>query len=118
MTETIDIVLGGRTFAVPRLPLGVNIEAYPLLRKLNNNGLSERWTAEGPTVEDMADLATIAFHCARAADPALAREEFDALPVAPHELFDAHFAARLQCGAWIQVAPGAGGGGETEPGEG
>ncbi len=109
MTDTRDIVLGGRTFEVPRLPLGVNIKAYPLLRKVNNNGLFERWHAPdgGPTEEDMADIALVGFLCAKAADPALTREEFDALPIAPHELFDTLIVARFQSGAWVEATPSA-----------
>lgn len=113
MTETRDMILGGRTFSVPPLPLGANMQAYPLLRKLHNAGLVERWLTTGglPTEEDMQDLATVLFICAQAADPAITTADFLALPITPPEMFAGMLVARFQCGAWTPLPEGA------EPGE-
>jgi len=103
MTETRDMKLGGRTFAVPALPIRINIKAYPLLRRLSNGGFVDDWFDAKSAIadEDMAALADVLFLCAVAADPALAREDFDALAASPGELMDALLVARFQSGGWL-----------------
>jgi hypothetical protein len=113
---TLSLDLGGRTFKVPPLPLGHNIEAYPLLRKMQNSGFLERWISPEtpPTQEDMADLTTVLFLCAKAAEPGLTVEEFNALPVTPAEMFAGWSVARYQSGGWVRLPAGEDDQGETE----
>ncbi|CAN5577461.1 hypothetical protein BH10PSE14_BH10PSE14_06780 [soil metagenome] len=120
MTQTRDMKLGGRTFAVPPLPLGINMEVvYPLCRQLSLPGaLVERMMAttlvEALTKEDLAVLADICFSCAQAADPTLTAKDFIDLNPTPPQMFDAFFTvARYQTGVWLP-APAAG---EDESGE-
>lgn len=105
MTDTRDMTLGGRTFAVPRLPLKATMRVYPLCRKLTVNGLVDRCAAAGGVLdcseEEMAEVAEIAFLCAASAEDGLTQEVFDALPISPPELLDAFFTARYQTGAWV-----------------
>lgn len=100
--------LGGRTFAVPRLPLQATIRAYPLCRKLRNSDVLGRFTEISPgefTEEDMRDLAEVAFICAQAADWSFPRAEFDQLSITPGELVDAFMlVAIFQTGGWFEIA--------------
>ena len=122
-----DIVLGGTVFSVPRLPLRVTREVYPICRKLAVGGLVER-AIEGrgvldATRDEMDDLIEIAFLSAKAADPTLTREAFEAMPVSPPELLDAYFQIRYQTGGWVPPelvaeandAPGEDGGAASPP---
>lgn len=121
MTETRDMKLGGRTFAVPALPLETTMVVYPLCRKLATGGLVDRAQRSGGVLdvskEEMSEVVEVAFLCAQAADPALSREAFLALPVTPPELLDAFFVARYQTGAWLapEDAPSGEGKGEASP---
>lgn len=121
MTEPRDMKLGGRTFAVPALPLKTTMVVYPLCRKLTIGGLIDRAQRSGGVLdvsaEEMADVVEVAFLCAQAADPALSREAFEALPITPPELLDAFFVARYQTGAWLapEAAPSGEGKGEASP---
>ena len=114
---TRSITLAGVSYAVPELPLGINMQIYPLCARLTAAGLIDRCIAGGGnlicTPEEMADLAEIAFHGARAADATFSREEFDALPITPPELLSAFFEIRIQTGAWTVVEPAGG----KKPGE-
>lgn len=109
MTETRDIVLGGKTFAVPLLPLRHNRVVYPLCRDLSADGedsLMARLIAAQGKVEAVRDdewpkLIDIAFHGAAAADKDLTREAFDDMPVTMPQLLDAFFIVRLQTGVWL-----------------
>lgn len=111
MTETLEMTLGGRTFAVPRLPLGVNRVVYPLCRELClQGGLLDR-LIKSPggltlaiTSDDIDALIGIVFPCAELADPELTRQEFNGMPITPMELFDAFFSViRYQTGMWAPV---------------
>jgi hypothetical protein len=119
MTETRDLVLGGRTFAVPRFPLGMTLKFYPLLRKLANNGFLTRWLDPNdiPSDQDMTDLSTVLFAAAQLGDPTLTPDAFDALPASPSELFDALLIARYQSGGWVPAAA-EDAGGASAAGEG
>jgi hypothetical protein len=121
MTETKTIVLAGNEIEVPRFTLGLNLEAYPLCRKLTNAGYPERYiTAAAANAavevsnEEFADLAQLAFLGAKAVDPTLVRADFDGWTVAPPELLDAFFPLRLQTGGWVAGAPKEG---EDDTGE-
>jgi hypothetical protein len=109
MTEPRTITLGGREIDVPALPLRLNMQAYPLCRKLSNDGLLERVAAaKGAvdcTADEMADLAELAFLAAKAADPALERDAFDEMPITPPELLDSFFSIRYQTGGWVATTP-------------
>lgn len=114
MTEPKTIILAGEPRSVPALPLRLTVKAYPLCKKLANNGYAERYVdavKSGGTIEvsdeELADLAEIAFYGASAADPSLTREAFDDLPVTPPELIDCYFPIRLQTGGWIASDPTA-----------
>jgi hypothetical protein len=123
MTKTRNMLLGGRTFAVPPLPLGVTEVVYPLCRDLSLKGaLVDRVIADGLlaalTKEDMAVLIEIDFACAQVAEPTLTHDEYKALPVSPAQLFDAFFyVARFQTGMWLPVDPPAAGDDEAAAGE-
>jgi hypothetical protein len=116
MTEPRTIVLAGQSLSVPALPLRLNKIAYPLCRKLTNDGLLERIIeAKGVldcSAEEMEDLAELAFIAAKAADPTVEREAFDERPVTPPELLDVFLNIRYQTGGWTaapqegQPAPG------------
>lgn len=118
ITQPKDMVLGDRTFSVPALPLGINLTAYPLCRDLTNSGLLERSIAENGalvcTADEMRQLADLAFLAAMAAEPGLSRAEFDALPVAPHQLLAAFQVIRFQTGAWVSVSAEDGALGEDQ----
>lgn len=105
MTTNRVITLAGQTFSVPPLPFRVNREVYPLCRKLNNDGLIERAIqAEGVldcTIEEMDDLAMIAFLAIGVSGADLTRDEFDVLPITPPELINAYFEIRIQTGGWV-----------------
>ena len=109
MTDTRDIVLGGKTYAVPPLPLRLNMKAYPLCRDLSNSDLLDRFIkAEGKvafTDEELAALTDLAFIGANAAEPALTREAFDEMPVAVNELLAVLFTMRYQTGGWLPLDP-------------
>lgn len=114
MAENRDLILGGRTFSVPPLPLGVTRKIYPLCRKLALPGalvervLTEKLLINSMTDEDLADLMDINFPCAQVADPDFTREQFEAMPITPSQLFDGFFfVARYQTGMWVPAAPGA-----------
>lgn len=118
MTEPRALDMGGRTFTVPALPLRVTMAVYPIIRSLSGDedGLIVRAKKNGSLevdAEEMAQVVEVAFLCARAADPSLTREDFEALPITPPELLDAFLVARYQTGAWIAPTPG----GEDTPGE-
>ena len=115
--ETKPMVLGGRTFEVPHLPLGVTIKLYPALCNLSNGGFIDRWFGTGPTADDMVELTDVLFDVAAVAEPDLQREAFDALPVTPEEMLQAFLVARYQSGGWAPPPPKPEGD-ETEPGEG
>ena len=120
MSETRDMVLGDRTFAVPRLPIGINIKVYPLLRRLNNSGLDDRWFAvDGePTEQDMIDITGVLFLCAQAADPQIDRAAFDAIRAPPMQMMDGVLVARYQSGGWVPRPEGVDegeAGGEPKP---
>lgn len=117
--KTRTITLAGTGFEVPMLPIRLNMIAYPLCRKLHNEGFLDR-VIEGKgqincSEEEMRDLVEIAFVAAQAANPRIVREEFDNWPITPPELVDAFFLVRYQTGAWIatDVAEQE----EGEPGE-
>lgn len=120
MTDTRDMILGGQTFAVPRLPLRATRKVYPLCRKLSVQGLLDRCAQSGGVLEcseeELADVAEIAFLCASAADETLTREAFETLAISPPELLDAFLVARYQTGAWVD--PAAQPEGEQPSGEG
>lgn len=114
MTDTRDIKLGGRIFAVPPLPLRINRTVYPLCRALSTGPdgagmeasfigrvLAANGSIFAATDDELDKLADIAFGAANAADKSLTREEFDDLPITPVELLDAFFAIRPQTGVWI-----------------
>ena len=105
MTDTREMKLGGRTFAVPALPLKVTMKVYPLCRKLTLAGLVTRSVAAGAFAvtdeQEMADVAEVAFLCCQAADWSLTRADFEALPIEPLELIDAFLIARYQTGGWL-----------------
>jgi hypothetical protein len=120
---TLSLELGGRTFEVPPLSIAHNIEAYPLLRKMQNSGFLERWLgvtkpsaldvesvemspAAPLTSEDMSDLTTVLFLCAKAAEPGLTVDEFNALPVTPAEMLAGWSVARFQSGGWVRQPAG------------
>jgi len=111
------ITLAGVAYAVPELPLGINMQVYPICARLTTGGLIDRCIEGGGnlvcTPEEMADLAEIAFQAARAAGAQETREEFDRLPITPPELLNAFFEIRIQTGAWTVAEPA---GGDT-PGE-
>ncbi len=100
------VTLGGRTFDVPLFVLRHTIQIYPLCQKLG--GVVARSVLnEGvltASAEEMIDMADAVFLGCRAAEPALTRDEFDNLPVAPHELFEAFLIMRIQTGAWRQAS--------------
>jgi hypothetical protein len=112
MTDTREMSLGGRTFAVPRLPLETTMIVYPECRRLTIAGLVDRAQRAGGVLDvdeaQMKEVVEIAFLCAKAAEPELTREAFLALPISPPELLDAFFVARYQTGAWLppEAAPG------------
>lgn len=113
MTETHDMVLAGRTFAVPPLPLRYNRVVYPLCRDLSlTDGeddtecflarlLAANGTPEAVRDDEWPKLEKIALHCAMAADKAFTAEAFDDLAIAPQQLIDAFFVARTATGVWI-----------------
>jgi len=108
-----SVVLGGRTFHVPRLPLGVTIQVYPICKRLTEAGLAERFMAGVLVGEDeINDLVELAFQAAHAADGSLDTEAFLAMPVSVLELFGAFLVVRLQTGAWSLAE------GRDDPGEG
>lgn len=117
MTETRDITLGGRTFAVPRLVHRINRLAYPICRELTNAGLIDRAVRCGGaldvTTQEMDRLAELAYLACQAADPTLKPNDFDDMVIDPPELLDAFFAIRYQTGGWRPVEKG-----EPQPGEG
>lgn len=131
MTETRPIELAGRTIEVPPLPIRINMEAYPLCRKLTNSGFVERVlevlkaNAEGDTkssvvelvADEMDGLVQLAFLASKAADPTLEREAFDQWPIAPAELLDAFWPIRYQTGGWTPPPPDQESG-EEEPAAG
>jgi hypothetical protein len=127
MTQTRDIVLGGKTFAVPVLPLRHNRVIYPLCRDLsadpdNAESFIGRLAASGGSPDKVADdeldkLIQIAFHAAQAADKELSGAAFDELPITPPELLNAFFLIRLQTGAWLMADSTQIEGGEPEAGE-
>jgi hypothetical protein len=109
MTDTREMKLGGRTFAVPAtLPLRITRSLYPLCRKMSvKDGLTERVVAgglmSGMTGEDMQDLATIATTLAQSAEPDVTQDELEALPITPVELFDAFWdVARFSTGMFVK----------------
>lgn len=122
MSNTRNIVLGDRTFAVPLLPHRYNRVIYPLCRDLSgdpddDDTFVDRIIRGGGTPgivrdEEWDKLSEIAFQAACAADKDLTREAFDNLPIKPQDLIDAFFAVRYQTGVWI--APDKAG---TAPGE-
>lgn len=110
MTETRDLKMGGRTFAVPALPLRLTMAVYPIIRGLSGEeGLVARAQRNNGSLEvdaeEMAQVVEVAFICAQAADPELTRDTFEALPITPPELLDAFLIARYQTGAWIAPPP-------------
>lgn len=117
MTETRDITLGDRTFAVPPLPLRHNRVIYPLCRDLSvidgeddTESFIGRLVAAGGKPEAVRDdewpkLEKIALHAAMAADASFDATVFDALPITMMQLIDAFFVARQQTGVWVAVAP-------------
>lgn len=119
MSDPRDITLGGRTFAVPALPLRANIKAYPLCVKLTNASLVDRALASRGVLDisedELTDLAALAYLGAAAAEPGLSRDEFDALAITPLELLDAFFGLRYQTGAWVERPPAGEGEGEKSP---
>lgn len=120
MSDALSLSLGGRTFEVPKLPLGVTILVYPICQKLTNAGLADRLlkaeVGNGLSVspEEIGELTEIAFQAAHAADETLDAQAFLALPVTPPELYAAFFAMRIQCGGWGPRKPED----RDEPGEG
>lgn len=93
------------------LPIRLNRIAYPLCRKLHNDGFMDR-IIEGKgkvdcSSEEMDDLIEIAFVAAQAANPRITREEFDNWPITPPELIDAFYLIRYQTGAWVEVLSSA-----------
>ncbi len=117
MTDTRPITLGTRTFDVPALPLRVCRVVYPLIRKLNNDGLIDRILAANGsldcTQEEFDDLVEIAFLMANAAEP-VSNAEFDEMPITPPQLVDTLFAARYQSGGWVQIQAGDEDSGEAQ----
>lgn len=121
MIQPRTITLADREIDVPALPLRINRIAYPLCRKINNNGFPERYLAAAAadvvcevSNEEFADLAEVAFLAAQAADRTLDRETFDEWPISPPELLNAYFPIRIQTGGWIA---GSAEEAHTEPGE-
>lgn len=118
MSETRRVSLGGRTFDVPQLPLGLTMLVYPICQRLTNAGLAERLRNVGDdfavTEDEMGDLTEIAFQAAHVVDDTLDSKAFLALPVTPVELFGAFFAMRIQCGGW-HLTRGEGGDPPGEP---
>lgn len=119
MTDTRDIVLGDRTFAVPALPLRHNRVIYPLCRDLSviKEGDGETFIARlvkaGGTPDAVRDdewpkLEKIALHGAMAAEKTFTPAEFDDLAVTMPQLIDAFFIVRMQTGVWVQSAALAG----------
>lgn len=116
MTETRDLVLADRTFAVPPLPLRHNRVVYPLCRDLSmtqgeddTESFIGRLVAAGGKPEAVRDdewpkLEKIALHAAMAADPAFDAATFDAMPITMMQLIDAFFVARQQTGVWLPVS--------------
>ena len=107
MTESRTITLGGKSFAIPPLPLRINAAAYPLCRSLSNAGLIERAAQAGGaldcTEEEMGQLGDLAFLAVSASPLGPTRDGFDELPITPVELLDAFFAIRYQTGGWVQI---------------
>ncbi|MDE1914744.1 MAG: hypothetical protein KGJ57_17405 [Sphingomonadales bacterium] len=114
MTNPRDIVLGGKTFSVPPLPLRISKVASPLLRRLSRptdpgkpeSSFAARVLAANGSVlavEDAenADLIEIAWLAASAADRTLTRDQFEDLPITGMDLINAFFAMRWQSGEWI-----------------
>lgn len=126
MTETRDLVLADRTFAVPPLPLRHNRVVYPLCRDLSvgsgeddTESFIGRLVLAGGRPEAVRDdewpkLEKIALHAAMAADTSFDAATFDALPITMMQLIDAFFVARQQTGVWVAVAP-AGDDAESAP---
>lgn len=113
--ETRPVLLGGRTFDVPLLPLRYNRVIYPLCRDLSivpegsdpmesfeARVLKSRGSLNLVRDDEWPKLEQIAFNGALAADKTLTREQFDDLPILPTELINAFFAIRLRTGAWIK----------------
>jgi hypothetical protein len=110
VTDTETINLGGVAFKVPRLPLGVNMKAYPLCRELTEAGIVERVTTNGGRIDyDEKEMAKLVDLCAMAlsvAEPQYDRAGLESLPATPTELFDAFFLIRYQTGGWTRVPAG------------
>lgn len=118
MSGTRDITLGGRTFAVPMLPLRISRLAYPLCVQLTKAQLFERAVQFGGvldvTKDEMAQLSELAFLACQAADPTLKPDDFDNLPATPAEMLDAFYFIRFQTGGWRPIEPGEKPAGEGE----
>lgn len=103
--NAISINLGGVAYDVPPLPLRHNRVVYPLCRKLVGADLLTRCFESGgelaATPDEMDDLITIAVHVRQACDPAVTREEVEAVQITPPELLDMFFHVRYLTGAWL-----------------
>lgn len=123
------ITLGERTFELRLFTLRENARAYPLARQLVADGVVDRWieAIDGAVAslqaiergerlpgapsawviseEEMGQMADLVFMACVAVDSALTRDEFDALPVSPRDLFDAFIQARYCTGAWLRPDP-------------
>lgn len=106
MSEICTIQLGERTFDVPPLPLRLNMIAYPLCQKLAAGGLVDRFVANKGTLicsmDEMTDLATVAFMFARAADREIDQASFDEMHIPPQDLIIAYITGRVQTGGWVK----------------
>jgi hypothetical protein len=106
-----QVELGGRTFAVPVLPLRANRVIYPLCRDLSANASAEdsfigRLAASNGAPDAVTDaefdkLIEIAYEAACAADPLMTLDQFEEMPITPPELLNAFFLIRLQTGGWV-----------------
>jgi len=113
MSNARTITLAGREFAVPPLPIRINRQVYPIVRELSAVPTDEaadcflrrlansQGSIDAVTDAEWSQLIEMAFLAATAADQAMTREQFDALPITPPELLAAFFPVRLQTGAWV-----------------
>ncbi len=128
--EARQVDLGGRSFAVPALPLRANRVIYPLCRDLSANAAdadsfigrlaASNGAPDAVTDAELDKLIKIAYEAACAADPFMTLDQFEELPITPPELLNAFFAIRLQTGGWLlpeSNSAGAAAEGEVAPGE-
>lgn len=111
MSNTREITLGDKAFAVPPLPLRLNRYAYPLCRDLIASGLIDRCAVPGAVLEvtdaELQQLAEVAFLGAQAADRDLTREAFDDMAITPIQLLEAFFGVMPQTGAFAVATAAA-----------